>query len=295
MTTNFLDLEKLVHHYGIYIFNIRYQVPGSGNTHIFYSGIDSATSRELFRIAGFGGFIATQNVNNTNSQITCASGGGLQLTSTHAGGPYNTELVQAANATQYSANALDGDFVLRATTRQLHIQSGTGASALSIATNNQITIRQPLTCLNTVSATPQWGNGYLASDQIIPLLSNGLITWTSITAGPLTRTSTRFTYTGATNIFVQVSFTANWKALGATFFSGVWISVRKNGTDLYNVTKTIVDSIRVVSTSSTTIIPLSTNDYFEILATNLETLDTTIIGAPFLTSDCAVMSYYILN
>jgi hypothetical protein len=308
-----------------------------------------------------------------SSSITIAGGSNPALNITT--GTESVSLGIASGAGNFSSSAAVGDLVLRNVSKAVHIQSGTGASAMSIATNNFITIRQPLTiatttntagltyileCLNSnttlgsyqgvnigqsrtdgnclllgyrydagsdnpnnaafislfgtnkptlklqnngtatfencsLIATPRWGNGYLASDQIIPFLSNALITWTASTAGPLTRTSTRFTYTGTTDIFVQVSFTANWKPLGATFFSGVWISVRKNGSALYNVTKTIVDSIRVTSTSSTTIVPLSTNDYFEILATNLETNDTTIFGGGFLISDCATMTYNILN
>ena len=63
----------------------------------------------------------------------------------------------ATSAGFYSNNAIIGDSVLRAT-GQLHLQSGSGNSAISINNSNIVTIRQPLT-LTSALTTANGGTG----------------------------------------------------------------------------------------------------------------------------------------
>lgn len=57
----------------------------------------------------------------------------------------------ASGAGNYSANAAIGDAVIRSLSKAIHLQSGAGASAMTIASNNTITIRQPLTISTTTT------------------------------------------------------------------------------------------------------------------------------------------------
>jgi len=92
----------------------------------------------------------------------------------------------ATSAGFYSSNAIIGDSVLRST-GQLHLQSGSGNSAISISTSNIVTIRQPLT-LTSALTTANGGTGLTtvgSNGQV--LTSNGTsLSWTTPVTGTVT-------------------------------------------------------------------------------------------------------------
>lgn len=92
----------------------------------------------------------------------------------------------ATSAGFYSSNAIIGDSVLRAT-GQLHLQSGSGNSAISISASNIVTIRQPLT-LTSALTTANGGTGLTTvgtNGQV--LTSNGTsLSWATPTVGTVT-------------------------------------------------------------------------------------------------------------
>lgn len=95
----------------------------------------------------------------------------------------------ATSAGSYSSSAIIGDSVLRAT-GQLHLQSGTSASAISISTSNIVTIRQPLT-LTSALTTANGGTGLTTvgtNGQV--LTSNGTTLSWATPAAPGTGTVT---------------------------------------------------------------------------------------------------------
>jgi len=128
---------------------LRYQIPTTSDNHIFYAGTSTTTSRETFKITGDGGgFTSTVYASNGLAKITLTSGGGLEFSSASL---YNTGLYVPAGAGDFSTSAIPGDLIVRNITRAIHIQSGAGASAITIDTSNNVTIRNRL--LGTTNIT----------------------------------------------------------------------------------------------------------------------------------------------
>jgi hypothetical protein len=113
------------------------------------------------------GNVATEQMriaenNNITTLGSITAGGAISATTslTATGTDPSINVVAGANSSlmavasgngNYSSNAVIGDTVIRNTSKAIHLQSGTGASAMSIATNNAITIRQPLTISTTTN------------------------------------------------------------------------------------------------------------------------------------------------
>lgn len=143
-------------HYGFGIQNALLQIytSGSGSDVAFGYG-NSAAMTETMRIKGNGNVgigistpSAKLHVNGGSAIIQNTSNPFLKLTS---GGAGSTELALAGATGSFSSSASANDTVLRATGK-LHLQSGTGAAALTIDTANNLSVAKNLSVANGLSA-----------------------------------------------------------------------------------------------------------------------------------------------
>lgn len=164
----------------------------------------------------------------------------------------------------------------------------------------KLDVNGSLTVVDTVKAKPRYGTANKTANQTIPANGIGVpytaLSWidqTSYTG--LNSNGVQYTNSYGYQVFVQVSYIVVWDA---TILGGGNIAaVRKNGSTIYHG----FTSIRTGDTfgsvnSATTIVPLSSGDYFEIVVYNETATTLDVVGNAYLGAQKNTQfSYYILN
>ena len=217
-----------------------------------------------------------------------------------AGGTAGTTNADMAvvSGTFFSTSAVANDFVLRAP-NNLHFQSGTGASAITIeATTNNVIIRNNLTVSGTLNGAPKYGNYYLAGDQTITGSLNTTVSpWTASTSGPLILGGGGGFYlqnTSGSTVNVMVSYSILWDP--AVLGGAVKASVR-NDVGAYLITSyaSVFSAGGLATCTGQNIVTLVNNAYFFMEVRYDAGTPLNIKGGGPTSINVSRMSYYILN
>ena len=213
----------------------------------------------------------------------------------------------ATSAGAYSSSALVNDTVLRATA-QLHLQSGSGASAITINSSNVVFVRNNLEVLGTalvsgnvgvtgfVAAAPRYGRRYKSGAQGITTGATSwqTVTWTDAVSGPLT-SSSGTTYTNSTGFTLQIQ--VNTAIAWDPYFAGGWAAARvllSNG-DVYGNSSTFLSPGTISMSTTTAIFSLANTQSFTVQAVHDRPVTMSILGGVDGANEICTMSYYILN
>lgn len=357
-------------------------------TTFLYSGNNLPTNRFSFGFYGGGGgtltiYNSTSTSATLNTSLSVTNSVAIAGTTNPAiivtGSSSDATFGVATAAGQLSTSAAIGDAVIRnynaTTSKALHLQSGAGAAAITIATGNAVYVNTSLnlstdtggtpkismygaapnnfqydgfaTLTNTlvyhvssttsrhvfyagtsttartelfrvngtggftstgnstitgdfgvsgfVAASPRYGTRGKSSNQLINAFTASPLTWNDTAASSvISSDGTSLTNASGSTLVLYVSYCITWDVLfGGGIVGGYIKNTTTNG--IYITMKTQLSPTDYVTASASGVIVLPNSESIACFATNLTSINLSVLGTGNIVLNSCVMSYYIMN